>query len=78
MKVQLLGVQPLQFKTDSGDTIEGNNIYIGYTDENVSGMKASKIFVNKSVALPQGIKQGSMLEIAFNMKGKPEKIELIK
>lgn len=78
MKVQLLGVQTLQFKTDSGNLIEGHNLYIGYTDENVSGMKASKIFVNKSVALPQGLKQGSMLEIAFNMKGKPEKIELIK
>lgn len=78
MKAHLIGVQPLQFKTDSGNLIEGHNLYIGYTDENVSGMKASKIFVNKSVALPQGLKQGSLLEIAFNMKGKPEKIELIK
>lgn len=76
MKAQLIGVQPLQFKTDSSNLIEGHTLYIGYTDENVSGMKASKIFVNKSVALPQGLKQGSMLEIEFNIKGKPEQITL--
>lgn len=76
MKVQLLGIQALNFKTDSGDLVEGNNIYIAYTDENVVGVKASKLFVNNNIELPKGIKQGSMLEISFNMKGKPEKIDL--
>lgn len=76
MKVQLLGIQSINFTNDSGDMVEGNNIYVAYADENVNGLKASKLFVNKNVELPKNIKQGSMLEISFNMKGKPEKIDL--
>ncbi len=74
MKAQFVGVQELDFQTERGDNIKGKNLYILHEDENVTGLKASKIFVKEGVNIPKDVKLNDMLDISFNMKGKVEAI----
>lgn len=74
MRVQIVGTQALDFKTDNGERITGNNLFVLYEDENVTGLKASKVFVKEGVNLPKDVKLNDMVDISFNMKGKVEAI----
>ena len=44
MKVKLLGVQQVSFTNNVGETIEGVNLFVGFNDSNVEGLKTEKIF----------------------------------
>ena len=74
MKAKFVGIQELNFQTNRGENIVGNNLFILHEDENVTGLKASKIFVKEGINLPKDIKLNDTLDISFNMKGKVEAI----
>ena len=74
MKAKIVGIQELNFQTDRGENIVGNNLFILHEDENVTGLKASKVFVKDGVNLPKDVKLNDMIDISFNMKGKVEAI----
>lgn len=74
MKAKLVGIQVLDFSIDGGERITGTNIFINHEDENVAGLKASKLFLKEGVNLPKDVKINDMLDISFNMKGKVEMI----
>lgn len=74
MKVKFVGIQELNFQTDRGENIIGNNLFILHEDENVTGLKASKVFVKEGINLPKDVKLNDTLDISFNMKGKVEAI----
>ena len=74
MKAKIVGIQELNFQTDRGENIVGNNLFIIHEDENVTGLKASKVFVKEGVNLPKDVKLNDMIDISFNMKGKVEAI----
>lgn len=74
MKARFVGIQELNFQTDRGENVVGNNLFILHEDENVTGLKASKIFVKETVNLPKDLKMNDILDISFNMRGKVEAI----
>lgn len=74
MKAKFVGIQELNFQTDRGENIVGNNLFILHEDENVTGLKASKVFVKAGINLPKDVKLNDTLDISFNMKGKVEAI----
>lgn len=74
MKAKIVGIQELNFQTDRGENIVENNLFILHEDENVTGLKASKVFVKEGVNLPKDVKLNDMIDISFNMKGKVEAI----
>ena len=71
MKMQLVGIQPVDFTNNAGETIKGKNIYCAYKDENVEGLKTEKFFIKQEIKIPE-CKINDMLEVSFNMKGKVE------
>lgn len=74
MKARFVGIQELNFQTDRGENVVGNNLFILHEDENVTGLKASKIFVKETVNLPKDLKMNDILDISFNMRGRVEAI----
>lgn len=76
MQVKLIGKQKLDFTTNTGDTISGNNLFVAFADENVEGLKTEKLFIKKEITLPE-CKLNESLEISFNMKGKVESVAKI-
>lgn len=79
--INILGIMPLDFKANDGHQIEGTTLYVSYEVDNIEsliGFKTDKLFVKSSIPLPTGLKPGDIADISFNLKGKVEKIELIK
>lgn len=74
MQAQLVGVQYVDFKNNSGETISGTNIFVAFKDENVEGLRTEKFFLKEGIALPKDTKLNSTLELSFNYKGKIEAV----
>ena len=62
MQVKLVGVQPVNFINNNGETINGTNIFCAFRDENVDGLRIKLL----------DCKINDTIEISFNMKGKVE------
>ena len=45
MQVKLVGVQPVNFINNNGETINGTNIFCAFRDENVDGLRTEKLFI---------------------------------
>ena len=76
MKVKLFGIQDVNFISATGGTISGTNIFVGFADENVEGLKTERFFIKNSIPLPDNVKINGTLELSFNHKGKIEAIYL--
>lgn len=74
MQMKLVGIAPVNFVNNAGETIKGQNIYVLFKEENVSGLKAEKLFLRDGLELPKGIQLNDMLEVSFTMKGRVEMI----
>lgn len=77
MRSQIIGVQPIQFTNNHGEEIKGTNIYVAFKDENVTGLRAEKMFLKNGIELPKDTKVNDTVEIAFNFKGKIESISKV-
>lgn len=73
MQVKLMGVQPVNFTNNNGETINGMNIYCAFKDENVEGLRTEKFFIKDTIKLPD-CKLNDTIDIQFNMKGKVEMV----
>ena len=73
MQAKLVGVQPVNFTNNNGETIKGTNIFCAFKDENVEGLRTEKFFLKEEIKLPE-CKINDAVEISFNMKGKVEMI----
>lgn len=71
MQVKLVGVQPVNFTNNNGETINGTNIFCAFRDENVEGLRTEKFFLKDGIKLPD-CKINDTIEISFNMNGKVE------
>lgn len=74
MQMKLVGVAPVNFTNNAGETIKGQNIFVLYKDEHVNGLKADKLFLKDGIELPKEVKLNDMLDISFNMRGRVEVI----
>ena len=73
MQAKLIGIQPINFTNNNGETITGTKIYCAYKDENVQGLRTDGFFLKADIKLPD-CKINDTLDISFNRKGKPEKV----
>lgn len=74
MQVQLVGVQHINFTNQSGEKIQGTNLFVAFGDENVEGLRTEKFFLKEGIALPKDTKLNDMLDLSFNHKGKIEAV----
>lgn len=74
MQIRILGLMNVQFTTSDGKEIKGTNIFGGFKDSNVQGMKTQKFFVNEDVKFPEQMKINDILDISFDYRGKIESI----
>ena len=74
MQVKLVGVQPVNFTNNSGEVIKGMNIFVGFKDENVEGLRTEKFFLREGISLPKETKLNDTIDLSFNHKGKIEMI----
>ncbi|WP_300382440.1 hypothetical protein [Clostridium sp.] len=74
MQVKLVGVQNINFTNNSGESIKGTNIFVGFKDENVEGLRTEKFFIKDGIALPKETKLNDTIDLSFNHKGKIEMI----
>lgn len=73
MLMYILGMKPLDFESN-GDRIKGTQLFVSYAEDGVIGQRADKLFLKDGFELPDDLKPGVTLEVAFNHRGKPEKV----
>ena len=76
-KVNLCGLQPLDFETKEGNIIKGLKLHITYQDENVMGYCCDTKFLSDEACRNLGLSLdtlspliGEVVEIETNIKGK--------
>lgn len=74
MQVQLVGVQHINFTNQSGENINGTNLFVAFRDENVEGLRTEKFFLKEAIILPKNVKLNDTLDISFNHRGKIEAV----
>lgn len=72
----VIGIQSLNFKNDVGQSIVGNNLFLGYKDEGTLGLKVNKFFLKDDFDLKE-IKPNDKLNLTFDMKGRIIEIKKI-
>lgn len=77
MKVNVLGVQDVNFDTPDGKHIEGKNVFCSYNNSYVDGLKTSKIFIGSKFPVVDSIVPDCDLIIDYNSDGKLENVELL-
>lgn len=77
MRARLDGVQPIGFRNNSGEEINGTNIFVAFKDENVQGLRSERFFLKAGIELPKDIKLNDTIELSFNHKGKIEMINKV-
>ena len=74
MIVRLLGSRRLDFTSQDGP-VKGTQLFYAYKGDGVDGEMCAKLFLRDGFKLP-ALKAGSLLNVAFDNKGKPESVEL--
>lgn len=75
MKVKVLGTRELDFPTPNGQTIEGLNIYISYSYDDVNGEMTDKVFISRKsdVKIPV-FKFGQYYDFRYDGIGKRQRL----
>lgn len=73
MVFTLLGIQNVDFKNSTGESIKGTNLFCAYEDQGVNGYRTEKFFVKPEVKLPE-LKLKDSIVLNFNLKGKVESV----
>ncbi|WP_312502928.1 hypothetical protein [Lacrimispora sp.] len=73
MKATVLGFAKLDFKTPEGTHIQGLNLYLAYSEKNITGEKANRFFISPEIAIPD-LKIGESVNVFFSPRGKVEAI----
>lgn len=77
MIVKVIGIQKVNFKSTTGDDIRGTNLFVGYPNDYVEGLKTDKFFIKNSIDC-SNVKPELTLDINFNRYGKVESLSIIK
>ena len=78
MRVTLLGIQEIDMTSKTGDHIKGANLFVGFKNRYVNGIKTQKYFVHDDDYVDSGV---NMLEpndefnIYFDDNGKIDTID---
>ena len=75
MILEILGVQQVDFTADdNGRRITGRNLFVAFLDANVEGKKTERIFISDKLDAPKKIEAVEVVDVVFNMRGKPERV----
>ena len=74
MQVTLQGFRNLDFKSKDGEQIKGTQLFVTFLDAETTGYMTERLFIRPEVQLPT-LKQGDLLDVSFNMRGKVEVVE---
>lgn len=74
MQMKLVGISPVEFTNNAGESIKGQRIYVLFKDEHTNGLRAEKLFLKDGIDLPKDTKLNDMLEVTFNMRGRVEMV----
>lgn len=74
MEVILRGVAELNFTSQTGNHVEGTNLYISFPDKNVTGEKCERVFASTEISFPDKMAIGDTINLFFNSRGKLEAI----
>ena len=73
MLMTLLGFRVLDFESN-GEKVKGVQAFVSFMEEGVCGARTDKLFFRDgSIELPE-LQPGMTLDVAFNHRGKPEKV----
>lgn len=76
MLMRVLGIAPVDFKSQDGAQIKGFSVYTAFEDERVTGERTEKLFVRQGIELPK-MSIGDTVDVLFNMRGKVEAVEAV-
>ncbi len=77
MEIRILGFSDINFTTDSGDRIDGVNIFCAYEDEYVTGYRTDKFFIKRKLVPVDGFKCDCYYDLLFDRRGKVGRINYI-
>ncbi len=69
MFLKLFGFRKLDFVPDGGEAVKGNQLFVGWEEDGVTGMMTDKLFIRDGLELPT-LAPGMMLDVQFNRRGK--------
>lgn len=69
----IIGFRKTQFKSDSGETVYGYNVYFSYEPEGIEGIAAERFYVSAKAFQELGLELGSVISVAYVNK----KFELV-
>lgn len=82
-KVNLIGVEPMDFPTSDGKQIKGIKLHMSYADDRVMGLKSDGKFITDDACRNLGITLetlspliGECVELETNLKGKITAVHL--
>lgn len=76
MLAYLLGYKLLDFTNDRGELVKGTQAFVASQEDGVIGQRADKLFFKDGMELPE-LTPGMTLDVAYNRKGKPEKVTAV-
>lgn len=78
MQMYLCGYRFLDFESQDGKKIQGIQLFVSYPTDSVTGEMVDRVFVRQGIEFPSEMTPGDVLDIAFNNKGKPERVTVVK
>lgn len=76
MLVYLLGYKLLDFTNDRGESVKGTQAFVSFQEDGVTGQRTDKLFFKDGMVIPE-LTPGMTLDVAYNRKGKPEKVTAV-
>lgn len=78
MLAYLLGYKLLDFTNDRGEPVKGTQAFVAFQEDGVTGQRTEKLFFNESkgMVIPE-LTIGMTLDVAYNRRGKPEKVTAV-
>lgn len=70
MYTYIHGIRKLDFISDSGNSVNGDQLFVSFEDPSVTGKMTDKLFIPKEVELPANLKVGDTVDVSFNRRGK--------
>lgn len=75
MLMLLRGYRQIDFKSDDGP-VRGIHLFVTFQEDGVTGEMVDKLFLREGFPVPKGLTVGGQIDVAFNRRGKPERITI--
>lgn len=70
----IIGIGHRQYVNKAGKPISGYNVYVTYEDDNTSGLRCEREWVNDETMENSGVAVGDTVEFLYNKYGRVDSI----